>query len=156
MFHLSARRTLALKMKILVALRCGKQLSNLPVKCGKNCQIFPLLTQLTCVYCVRDDSGIYPRDDRRILTSAAEVNTCSDECIVQINRSILVLSLMSYDIEHIEKFSAQVNQLPSVCRPEWFNGTSVLVQERSDDKHSRNIYKRCESAVLDLTTDIYF
>jgi len=70
------------------------------------------------VYYVPDD---YPRDDRRMLTSAAEVNTCSDECTVHISRSILVLSLMSDNIERIEKFIAQVNQLPSVCRPEWFN-----------------------------------
>jgi len=67
------------------------------------------------VYCVPDD---YPRDDRRMLTSAAEVNTCSDECNVQINRSILVLSLMSDDIERIEKFNAQVKQLSSVSRRE--------------------------------------
>ena len=45
-----------------------------------------------CVYCVPDD---YPRDGRRMLTSAAEVNTCSDVCTVQINRSIHVLSSMS-------------------------------------------------------------
>ena len=72
------------------------------------------------VCCVPDD---YPSDDRRMLTSAAEVNTCSDECTVPVNRSILVLSLMSDDIKRIEKFNVQVNQLPSVCRPEWFNGS---------------------------------